>query len=177
MHRAPSLFGNSLLSVFDAGDYDEVSGRGGTWVTPKIRVFGNAAATFFEEDDSQRFAAGVEVGRGSLSYHRRMGFGGDLDGVTGSYHHPLRDWVTVRAEGGVSRFRFLDDQEDRNISGVIGIGGELRPRRNLAFDLEVQNLAQDLHTQAAFAGYTHDFRGHLRVSYWFFAGREASEVF
>lgn len=176
-HRAPSIYGNSLLSVFDAGDYDEVSGRGGYRVTPNVRVFGHVAATFFDGGDSQRLAIGVERGRASVSYQRRMNFGGELDGVTGSYHHALREWITLRAQGGVSSFRFVDDQEDRNISGVVGVGAELQPRRDLAFDLEVQNLAQDLHTQAAFAGHTHDVRGQLRVTYSFFVGHQEGGVF
>jgi hypothetical protein len=177
VHRAPSIYGNSLLSVFDGGDYDEVSGRGGYWVTPKVRVFGNAAATFFDDDGSQRLAAGVERGRLSASYYRRMNFGGDMDGVTGAYHHPLRDWITLHVEGGVSSFKFVEDQEDRNVSGLMALGAEFRARRNLSFDVELQNLAQDIHTQTAFAGNTHDLRGHLRINYWFFTGRQVEGVF
>jgi hypothetical protein len=177
MHRAPSIFGNSIFSVFDAGDYDEVSGRGGYRLTDRLRLFGHVASTFFDDESSQRLGLGVERGRVSLSYQRRMGFGGDLDGVSGAYRHPLRDWLTLRAEGGVSSFRFVEDQEERNISGVMALGAGLRPRRNLGVDVEVQNLSQEIDTQSAFAGYSSDTRGLLRVTYWFFAGREAGEIF
>jgi hypothetical protein len=177
MHRAPSIYGNSLFSVFDAGDYDEVSVRGGVWVAPRVRAFGQVAATFFDGDDSERFQAGVERGALSVSYQHRMGYGGDLDGISAAYRHPLREWVTLRADGGVSSYRFDDGQEERNVSGTVSAGAELRPRRDLAFDLEIQNLSQDLTTQPAFAGDTYDLRGLLRISYWFSTGRMAKGAF
>jgi hypothetical protein len=168
-HRAPSIYGNSLLSVFDGGDYDEVSGRAGYWVTPRVRLFGNLAATFFEGDDSERLAIGVERGPLSATYQHRSGYGGDLDGASAAYRHPLRPWIDVRADGGVARFRLDDTADESTVSGTVSVGTEIRPRRDLAFDLEIQNLSQDIATQPAFAGYTHDWRGLFRVSYWFFA--------
>ena len=177
MHRAPSIYANSIFSVFDAGDYDEVSVRGGVWVAPKVRAFGQVAATFFDGDDSERFLAGVERGALSVSYQHRLGYGGDLDGVSAAYRHPLRDWITLRADGGISSFRFEDGQEERNVSGTVAAGAELRPRRDLGIDLEIQNLSQDLTTQPTFAGDTYDLRGLVRVSYWFSTGRPAKGAF
>ena len=46
-------------------------------------------------------------------------------------------------------------------------------RRDVTFDLEVQNLSQDIATQPEFAGYTYDWRGLVRVTYWFFAASQA----
>jgi len=169
-HRAPSIAGNSLFSVFDGGDYDEVAVRGGYWLNPRVRLYGSVAATFFEDDDSERFMAGVERGRLNVSYQHRDGYGGDLDGVTAGYRHPLRPWIDVRADGGFTRFQITESDDDATTSGVLSLGTAIRPRRDLSFDFEIQNLAQDVATQPAFAGYTHDWRGHLRISYWFFAG-------
>jgi hypothetical protein len=169
-HRAPSIEGNSLLSVFDGGDYDEVAVRGGYWLNSRVRLFGSLAGTFFEDDDSERFSAGIERGRLSVSYQHRDGYGGDLDGVTASYGHLLRPWIDLRADGGFTRFKLSESDDDATLSGVVSLGTEIRPRRDLGFDFEIQNLAQDIATQPAFAGYTHDWRGHLRITYWFFAG-------
>jgi hypothetical protein len=169
-HRAPSLYGNSLLSVFDGGDYDEISGRAGYWLNPRLHLFGNVAATFFEDDDSERMSLGVERGLLSVSYQHRTGYGGDLDGLSGSYRRPLRPWIEVRADGGIAWIQLDDELDDSNVSGTVSAGAQIRPRRDVTFDLEVQNLSQDIASQSAFTGYTHDWRGLLRVTYWFFAG-------
>lgn len=176
-HRAPSLYGNTLLSVFNHGNYDEVSARGGYQLTPRVRLFGHVAHTVLEDDSSQRFGVGVERDRLSVSFNHRMGYGGDLDAVTAAYHRSLDEWMAVRVSGGVSSFKTFDEQSDRNVSFNVAGGWELRPRRTLTIDLEIQNLTQDLHTQPAFAGYTHDVRGLVRVTYWFFTGRRVGGAF
>ena len=180
-HRAPSLYGNSLLSVFDQEDYDEISGRVGYQITPELRLFSHLAATLYDGDNSERFGMGIErTGErtsSSLSYSRRAGYGGDLHSVVAAYQHAVGEGLTLRGQGGLSIYKLVAEQDERNLSFVAALGGEVRPRRNLAIDVELQNLTQDLHTQAAFAGNTFDLRGHLRVTYWFFSGRQAKGVF
>lgn len=172
MHRAPSIYANSLLSVFDHSDYDEVSVRGGYQAAPQTRVHADFASTFFDDDQSFRYALGVEHGPVFFNGSLRSGYGGELASLTAGYSRPLREWVDVRAQAGVSSYQIVGEvQNESNSSFVVLLGGEFKPRRDLAIDLEVQNLTQDIHSQPAFAGYDYDLRGHLRVTYWFFTGR------
>jgi len=106
-----------------------------------------------------------------------MGYTGDSDAVIGSYQREITEEAGIRAQIGYTSYELYADQDERNDSFVLGLGGELRPLRTLAFDLEIQNLSQDLSTQPGFAGYEHDWRGHVRITYWFFTGRGLTEVF
>ncbi len=176
-HRAPSLYANSLLSVFNQGDIDEIGVRASYLVTPAVRAFGNVNLTYLDGDSGQRFGVGAGQGPWSVSYTHRMGYTGDSDAVIGSYQREITAEAGVRAQIGYTSYELYADQEERNDSFVLGLGGELRPLRTLAFDLEIQNLSQELSTQPAFAGYEHDWRGHVRITYWFFTGRGLTEVF
>jgi hypothetical protein len=176
-HRAPSLYANSLLSVFDQADFDVFGARASYLVTPTIRAFGNLNLTFLDGDSGQRLGAGVGRGPWSVSYTHRMGYTGDSDAVVGAYEHTITEEASVRANAGYTSYELSASQDERNDSFVLGLGGEVRPLRTLAFDVEIQNLSQDLNTQPEFAGYEHDWRGHVRITYWFFTGRGLKEVF
>jgi hypothetical protein len=174
MHRAPSIYGNSLLWVFEQSDYEEVSARGGYRLSPATRVNANLAATFLDGDESYRFGAGLEHGPWFGNWSQRSGYGGDLTALLGGYARPVRGWVDLRAQAGVSIYEITDTQDDHNTSFVLILGGEVRPRPDLAIDLEVENLSQDIASQPEFAGYSYDLRGHLRVTYSFFARRASA---
>jgi len=176
-HRAPSLYANSLLSVFNQGDIDEIGVRASYLITPTARAFGNASFTFLDGDSGQRFGVGAGRGPWSVSYTHRMGYTGDSDAVIASYQNHIAEEASVRAEVGYTSYELHDEQDERNDSFILGLGGELRPLRTLAFDVEIQNLSQELSTQPGFAGYEHDWRGHVRITYWFFTGRGLTEVF
>ncbi len=179
-HRAPSVYANSLFSTFSQADYDEVAARASYMVTPTVRTFGHISSTFLDDDSGQYFGLGVGRGPWSVSYTHRMGYTGDADAVTGTYQNALTEMGSIRIEAGYTSFDAYAGQDERNDSIVLTFGGEARPTRTLAFDIEIQNLSQDLYTPpggAGFAGYEHDWRGHIRITYWFFSGRNVTGVF
>ncbi len=176
-HRAPSIYANSLFSVFTQSDFDEFGVRASYVVTPEVRAFGHFSSTFLDDDSGQYFGVGAGRGPWSVNYAHRMGYTGASDAVTGAYRHQFSEMGSARVEAGYTSFEVFEGQDDRDESIVLSFGGELRPMRTLSFDVEIQNLSQDLHTLPDFTGYTHDWRGHARITYWFFAGRNVTGVF
>lgn len=159
-HREPTIFLNSILSVFELSDDREVSGRLNYRLGPQVRVHADVARVAFEGETSWRTGAGVSVGNAYLGYTRRIGYGGENDAVTASVQHPVAEDLTVRASGSFSGYRLHEGLGDRNraLAGALGIG--YRPRRTVTLDAEAQFLNNEF--------YGRDLRLFVRGSLWFF---------
>ena len=159
-HRKPTLYLNSILSVFEASNDQEVGGRLSYQVSPQVAISVNGTRVIVEDDGSWRLGLGLTVPNGYVGYSRRIGYGGENDAVALALEHPLSAQLALRANGSVSSYRPFAEQRtrDRALAGSAGL--TYRPRRGLSFDVEGQALHNTY--------YASDVRVFLRGSYWFF---------
>jgi hypothetical protein len=163
-HRKPTLYLNSILSVFEASNDQEVGGRLYYQIGPKVAVSVHGTRVIYEDDSSWRIGAGLNHPSGYLGYSRRIGYGGENDAVVLALQHPLTGQLTVRANGSVSSYRPFAEQRtrDRALAGSLGL--TYRPRRALSLDVEGQFVNNRY--------YSSDARVFVRGSYWFFKRSE-----
>ena len=159
-HRRPTLYLNSILSVFEVENNQEIEGRVTYQINDRVRVLGRVSRVAYDGDDSWDVGAGLLLGNGYLGYTRRIGYGGSNDAITASFQQPLNEQVSLRADGSVSSYRLYDGQikRDRALAGMLGL--RYQARRTLHFDVEAQVLRN--------AFYNRDARVFARASFWFF---------
>lgn len=162
-HRRPTLYLNSIFSVFEVSNDQEVAVRARYRMSERVQVLAHGASVFYDGDHSFDVGAGVSVGQAYVGYARRSGYGGNSDAIVASLLHPLNAKVSVRADGNVSSYRLFDGQvrRDRAMAGSLGV--RYQPRRTAMIDAEVQVLRN--------AFYNRDVRVFVRGSFWFFKRR------
>ena len=163
-HRRPTLYLNSIFSVFEVSNDREVALRARYRMSDRIQVLAHSARVFYDGDHSFDVGAGVSVGQAYVGYARRSGYGGHSDAVAASLSHPITSNVSLRTDGSVSSYRLFDGQirRDRAMAGSLGM--RYRPRRTAMIDAEVQVLRN--------AFYNRDVRVFVRGSFWFFKRRQ-----
>lgn len=163
MRREPSIYHNSILSVFDYDSYQEVRARVHYQVSPAIDVSGHAAALLYDGDDAQRLGVTVAVGGNySVGYYRSMGYAGANDGLVGSVYYPLSRKLTLRGQLDLAAYGRYENAPDRDglVTGVIG--ATYRPNRATFLEVQLQGLRNPT--------YTSDLRVFVRGSWRFFKG-------
>ncbi|MBT4609016.1 MAG: hypothetical protein HOC05_03170 [Gemmatimonadetes bacterium] len=151
LRREPALFTSSILSVFAAEGFDEVTLRARYQVHDKLSVGAHVAAVTYDTDDSQRLGVSASFGRHlTLGYSRSQGYAGGSDGLSGSLLYSLSDKLMLRGQLGIASYeRVADDREDL-LSGVaaatyrasrqLSIDAQLQAMRNPAYDADLRLL-------------------------------------
>ena len=160
-YRSPQLPATSIFSIFDADASHEteigIAGR----VRGSLRLRGTAARIERSGDTAYRGSLSAHARSASLSYTRRGGYAGEVDGITLGLYRSMRGGALVsRLQGSWASSRPDPDRGDHETlyAGVAGLS--IRPRRDLTLDGEVQVL----HNRY----YERDVRLLLRLRYRFF---------
>ena len=157
--REPKIRYNSIFSVFNFGNSQEIEGGVDYKVSSDLTVFGKFANVKYEDDNSKRLNIGVNTKYGSFSYRKSFGYSGELDGVSFYSAHSFADGL-VTPSVGISFTNYkLDANSDRNSIASILAGVNLRPWRNLSFDLQGQYFNNKI--------YKNDYRILFKVNHWF----------
>jgi hypothetical protein len=159
-HRKPSLYLNSILSVFEVQDNQEVEVRATYKVNDQAKVLVRGTRSFFDGDSAWHLGGGLIVGPAYLGYTRHMGYSGDNDSFTASIQHMMNEMWTVHANGSVASYRLYDTQVSRDRAWTGSVGARCQVQKTLSLDVE----AQVLHNTY----YNRDARVFVRGSYWFF---------
>ncbi len=138
IRREPALFASSILSVFAAQGFDEITVRARYQVREELAVSIHAATITYDTDDSQRLGLSASFGRHlSIGYNRSSGYAGANDGLHGSILCPLSDKLTLRGQLGMASYeRIPDEAREELLSAVAGI--TYRPNRRLSIDSQLQ---------------------------------------
>lgn len=173
--RSPRLPRNSIFWVFNIENNHEIEGGVYYRYTPSFGIFGNVAGIFYEEpatvrtaldpkvqNKSLRATVGLDFGYGNLSYVRRGGYAGTLDGLNGSAYYPFLQgkflpnlqlsWASYTTDSETVEKQSL-------FSGAAGV--LLKPHKLLSLDGQLQFLHNRF--------YSNDMRFLFRLQYWFFA--------
>ncbi len=158
--RSPRLPWNSIFSVFNVEDNQEL--EAGLYYRPSraLRLFVNSALIVYRGDNSVRFSGGISGRFGSFNYVHRSGYAGELNGVNAAFYYPtlngellpslMISWAAYELD--------RDDHELQNLlSAVLGL--RYSPRRLFSLDTQIHLLSNRY--------YAVDSRFLLRLQYWF----------
>lgn len=159
-HREPTIFLNSILSVFELSTDREVAGRIHYRVNDLMTLQSNVAYVDYDGDTAWRIGIGMMIGNGYFGYNRRLGYGGENDALTFSYLQPVNDKLSVKADGSIAGYRLYEAQEERDQAIATSLGLRVRPKKGWSFDAEGQFLRNKY--------YANDFRIFARGTFWFF---------
>ena len=156
--REPRVRYNSIFSVFDYGNTQEVEG-GLDYKIEEYIVIGKFAYVKYNDDNSQRVTVGVNSPFGTLSYRKTFGYEGELDAVSLYTAHTFLNGLLTPSVGLTFTTYKLSPDDARNELTTILAGGNIRPWRSLSFDIQGQYLNNKI--------YKNDFRLFLKLNYWF----------
>ncbi|MBU2491542.1 MAG: hypothetical protein KJ571_02885 [Bacteroidetes bacterium] len=157
--REPKLRYNSIFSVFNFGNTQEIEGGIDYKISDKFTVVGKFANVTFEDEDSQRFTVGLNSNYGSVSYRKSMGYAGELDAVSVYTAHSMLDGMITPSIGlSYTTYKLSENEEAQNLTSFLG-GVNYRPFNTWSFDLQGQYFNNKI--------YSSDFRLLFKINHWF----------
>jgi len=163
LYRKPRANLNSIFSVFSQTDNREFMLNVYYYPSTVFTLFGGIATVRYDFDDTKRYNLGFLSKYFTINMNKFSGYSGDLDGITGSIQHPIKNNLWTRAAVTVGRYKLYDDTADYNNMVTSSIGVSYNPRQSISIDLEGQGLRNKLSDT--------DIRFFGRINYWFFAKR------
>lgn len=157
--REPKIRYNSIFSVFDYGNSQEIEGGIDYKFSKDIMVFGKYGNVTYKDENSSRLNVGTTTKYGSLSYRKTFGYAGELDVISIYTAHSFANgFITPSVGIAFSTYKLSKDSEVNNITTILG-GVNLRPWTDFSFDLQGQYFNNKI--------YKNDFRILFKVNYWF----------
>lgn len=158
-YREPKIRYNSIFSVFDYGNSQEIEGGVDYRFSDDMTVFGKYGYVKYKDDNSGRINIGTTTRYGTLTYRRSFGYAGELDVVSFYTGYSFAEgFITPSLGIAFTNYKLSPDSEVNNITTLLG-GINLRPWRELSFDLQGQYFNNKI--------YKNDFRILFKVNYWF----------
>lgn len=158
-YREPKIRYNSIFSVFDYGNSQEIEGGVDYRLSKDFTVFGKYGNVKYKDENSSRLNIGTTTKYGSLSYRKTFGYAGELDMISIYTAHSFANgFITPSLGVAFTTYKLSKDSEVNNITSLLG-GVNLRPWTYLSFDLQGQYFNNKI--------YKNDFRILFKVNYWF----------
>ena len=160
IHRVPHLPANSIFSVFNYSNSDEIEGGLVYSFTPTAHIYARLGHVAFTDAQTQRISLGGRWWYFEGGYFKNLGYAGALDGIHLSTAIPLMD-SKITGSCGIeyASYKLSDESEtDKSFSSLLGLS--YRPFTSLSFDLQGQFCNNKI--------YKSDGRIFFRLNYWFF---------
>lgn len=159
-YRSPLIRYNSIFSVFDYGNTQEVEVGAGYELNKIFTVTGRYGNVIYKDDNSQRVTIGLNSNYGSISYRKTFGYEGELDALSLYAAYTMLEGL-ITPSLGVSYSRYKLESTDANYNDLTTIlaGVNYRPFRMLSFDLQGQYMNNVI--------YKNDYRLFFKLNYWF----------
>ncbi|NWF89242.1 MAG: hypothetical protein HXY50_07225 [Ignavibacteriaceae bacterium] len=158
-YREPRVRYNSIFSVFDYGNTQEIEAGGDYTLSKNITISGKYGYVKYKDENSQRATVGLNTSFGTLSYRKGMGYAGELDAVSAYTAHTFFNGLLTPSVGlSFTSYKLSKDSEKNNLMTVLA-GVNLRPLRTLSFDLQGQFMNNKI--------YKNDYRFLFKLNYWF----------
>jgi len=158
-YREPRVRYNSIFSVFDFGNTQEVEAGGDYTFLKDFTISGKYGYVKYKDENSQRITVGVNTNYGSVSYRKGMGYAGELDAVSAyTAYSFLKGFITPTLGLSFSSYKLSKDSEKNDLMTVLA-GCNVRPFRTLSFDLQGQFMNNKI--------YKNDYRFLFKLNYWF----------
>ncbi|MEI7811286.1 MAG: hypothetical protein WCJ01_02550 [Ignavibacteria bacterium] len=159
-YREPRVRYNSIFSVFDYGNSQEIEAGADYKIGNMLTVVGKLGNVMYKDDNSQRFTIGLNNNIGSISYRKTMGYAGELDAVSlYAAHACMNGFITPSLGLTYTTYKLSKEDTEKNNLMALLAGLNLRPCKVLSFDLQGQFMDNRI--------YRNDFRFFLKINYWF----------
>ncbi len=157
-YREPRVRYNSIFSVFDYGNSQEIEG-GLDYKFGTYTLIGKVGYVSYKDDNSERVSVGMNSPIGSINYRKTFGYAGELDAVS---IYAAQTWfdglLTPSAGLSFTTYKLSKDSERNDLATLLA-NVNIRPWRILSFDVQGQYLNNKI--------YKDDFRFFLKLNYWF----------
>jgi hypothetical protein len=160
-YRSPLIRYNSIFSVFDYGNTQEVE-VGADYILNKILTLtGRYGSVIYKDDNSGRVTVGLSSNYGSLTYRKTFGYAGELDALSlyGAYTL-FQGMLTPSLGVSYTNYKLSPDpgQPTYDLTSVLA-GVNVRPLNALSVDIQGQYMDNKI--------YRNDYRFFLKLNYWF----------
>jgi hypothetical protein len=159
-YREPRVKYNSIFSVFDYGNTQEIEFGGSYKLSSLFTVSGRYGnVNYKNEDNSGRITVGVISNYGTITYRKTLGDAGELDALSlYSAYTLFKGLLTPSLGVSFTGYKLSEDSEKNNLTSLLA-GLNYRPFRELSFDVQGQYMDNQI--------YKNDFRFLLKANYWF----------
>jgi len=158
-YRDPRINYNSIFSVFNYGNTQEIEIGGDYTIDKNITITGKVGDVIYQDDNSQRVTLGLSTIYGTLTYLKNLGYAGEMDALSlYSAHSFFEGLITPSAGVSFTAYKLSPDDATNNLTSVLA-GVNIRPYRFLSFDLQGQYMDNKI--------YKNDFRFFFKINYWF----------
>lgn len=158
-YREPRISYNSIFSVFNYGNTQEIEAGLDYRINPIFTVIGKFANVQYRDASSQRFTVGVNSNYGSFIFRKTFGYAGELDALSLSTAHSFLDGLLTPSIGlSYTGYKLSKNSPKQKIIAFL-IGTNIRPWRMLSFDIQGQYFNNKI--------YKNDFRVFFKINYWF----------
>lgn len=158
-YREPRVRYNSIFSVFDFGNTQEIELGGDFRINNYITVIGKFGQVIYKDDDASRLGLGLATRFGSVNYRKTFGYAGEMDALSlYSAYSFLEGLLTPSLGVSFTNYKISKDSESNDLISLLG-GVNFRPFRNLSVDLQAQYMNNKI--------YKNDLRFLFKLNHWF----------
>lgn len=157
--REPRIRYNSIFSVFDFGNSQEIELGGDYRIDENFTVIGKFGYVTYKDDNSSRAGLGVATKFGSLNYRKTFGYAGEMDALAlYSAYSFLEGLITPSLGISFTNYKLSSTDEANDLVSLLA-GVNYRPMRVLSFDLQAQYMNNKI--------YKNDLRLLFKLNHWF----------
>lgn len=158
-HREPRIRYNSIFSVFDFGNSQEIELGGDYRIDQNFTVIGKFGYVTYKDDNSSRLGLGLATRYGSLNYRKTFGYAGEMDALSLYTAYSFLDGLITPSVGvSYTNYKLSKGDDANDLTSLLG-GINYRPLRVLSFDLQVQYMNNKI--------YKDDLRFLFKLNHWF----------
>lgn len=158
-YREPRIRYNSIFTVFNYGNTQEVEIGLDYKIDNSTTVFGKFGTVKYETDNSGRLTIGVNSSYGSASYRKTFGYSGELESLSFYSARTFFEGLLTPSIGvAFTGYKLSEDAESNSLISFL-LGTNFRPARSVSFDLQMQYLNNKI--------YNNDLRFLLKFNHWF----------
>jgi len=158
-YREPRIRYNSIFSVFDFRNSQEIEIGGDYLISGTYKLIGKFANVSYENESSQRISLGLSSRWGTISGRKTFGYAGELTSISFYTAQTILDGLlTPSFSFAYTRYKLSTSiSTNEMITGLLGLN--YRPIRTLSFDVQGQYMNNKI--------YNNDFRLLLKLNFWF----------
>ncbi|MDP4116009.1 MAG: hypothetical protein Q8903_07735 [Bacteroidota bacterium] len=158
-YREPRINYNSIFSVFDYGNSQEIEAGVDYKINSLFTAIGKFGFVQFKTEDSKRITLGINSNYGNVTYRKTLGSAGELDALSLYAAYALFEGLLTPSAGiSYTSYKLSEFSTKDNLTSLL-FGVNVRPYNTLSFDAQGQYMNNKI--------YKNDFRFFLKLNYWF----------
>jgi hypothetical protein len=158
-YRKPLVRYNSIFSVFDFQNSQEVEAGVEYLIENTYKLIGKFGNVSYEDESSQRLSLGLSSRFGTIIGRKTFGYAGELDAISFYTAQTVLDGLlTPSFSIAYSRYKLSTAVSTNEMLSLL-LGCNYRPIRTLSFDVQGQYLNNKI--------YNNDFRLFVKLNFWF----------